>query len=84
MTFSCEDVYFFSRMDFFVKEGWMKTVVVALCVLMLTLFAVGEAEAAYEVGDLVADFTLNDASGMPVSLSDYEGMVVWLVFWRFG
>ena len=26
-------------------------------------------------------FTLNDADGTPVSFSDYEGMVVWLVFW---
>ena len=62
----------------------MKRVVLALCVLMLTLFAVGEADAAYQVGDPVADFTLNDASGTPVSLSDFEGKVVWLVFWRFG
>lgn len=59
----------------------MKSSVVALCVLLLTLVGAGQSEAAYEVGDPVADFTLNDASGTPVSLSDYEGMVVWLVFW---
>jgi peroxiredoxin len=48
---------------------------------MLTVLAAAPAEAAYEVGDPVADFTLNDADGTPVSLSDYAGMVVWLVFW---
>jgi peroxiredoxin len=48
---------------------------------MLTVLAAAPAEAAYVVGDPVADFTLNDADGMPVSLSDYAGMVVWLVFW---
>jgi len=48
---------------------------------MLTVLAAAPAEAAYEVGDPVSDFTLNDADGTPVSLSDYEDMVVWLVFW---
>ena len=57
----------------------MKRVVVAVSVLMLAL--VGAANAQYVVGDPIADFTLNDASGAPVSLHDYEGMVVWLVFW---
>jgi len=59
----------------------MKSVVLSLCVLMLVLFAAAPAQAAYNEGDPVADFTLNDASGTPVSLSDFEGMVVWLVFW---
>jgi len=59
----------------------MRSVVLVLCGLMLTVLAAAPAEAAYEVGDPVADFTLNDADGTPVSLSDYAGMVVWLVFW---
>ena len=59
----------------------MKSFVLALCGLMVTVLAAAPAEAAYEVGDPVADFTLNDADGTPVSLSDYEDMVVWLVFW---
>ena len=59
----------------------MRSVVLVLCGLMLTVLGAAPAEAAYEVGDPVADFTLNDADGTPVSLSDYAGMVVWLVFW---
>lgn len=59
----------------------MRSVVLALFGLLLIVSAAAPAEAAYEVGDPVADFTLNDADGTPVSLSDYEGMVVWLVFW---
>jgi len=59
----------------------MKSFVLALCGLMVTVLAAAPAEAAYEVGDPVSDFTLNDADGTPVSLSDYEDMVVWLVFW---
>lgn len=59
----------------------MKPFVLALCGLMVTVLAASPAAAAYEVGDHIADFTLNDADGVPVSLFDYEGMVVWLVFW---
>ena len=59
----------------------MRSIVLVLCGLMLTVLAAAPAEAAYEVGDPIADFTLNDADGTPVSLSDYEGKVVWLVFW---
>ena len=64
-----------------VKEEWMKPVALALCVLMLTLFAPADAQAAYVVGDPIADFTLNDAFGTPVSLSDFENKVIWLDFW---
>ncbi len=63
----------------FAKGEGMKRVLVAVSVMMLAL--VGVANAQYVVGDPVADFTLNDAYGNPVSLSDFEGMVVWLVFW---
>ncbi|MEX1310341.1 MAG: hypothetical protein AB1Z65_07990 [Candidatus Sulfomarinibacteraceae bacterium] len=52
-------------------------------VLMLAL-AAAPAEATYQVGDTVGDFTLMDASGTPVSLFDYQGKVVWVTFWRFG
>lgn len=62
----------------------MKLSILALCGLMVTLLAVAPAEAAFEVGDPVSDFTLNDETGTPVSLFDYQGKVVWLVFWRFG
>ena len=59
----------------------MKPAALALCVLMLTVFGTVEAQAAYNVGDPIADFTLNDAYGTPVSLYDHEGLVIWLVFW---
>jgi len=59
----------------------MKPVALALCALVLTVVATAEAEIPYVVGDTIADFTLFDAYGTPVSLYDSEGMVVWLVFW---
>ena len=68
-------------MTVLLKEEGMRVVSVACCIIILTLFVAGHAEAAYNEGDPVADFTLNDAYGNPVSLSDFEGMVVWLVFW---
>jgi peroxiredoxin len=43
--------------------------------------AAAHAEIPYVVGDTIADFTLNDAYGTPVSLYDSEGLVIWLVFW---
>jgi peroxiredoxin len=49
---------------------------------MLMAVVIADAQVPYVVGDHVADFTLNDAFGNPVSLYDFEGMVVWLVFWR--
>ena len=63
------------------KEEGMRVASVACCVIILILFVAGHAEAAYVVGDPVADFTLNDADGNPVSLSEFDGMVVWLMFW---
>ena len=62
----------------------MRSSVFVLCGLLLAVLAAAPAAAAYQVGDAVADFTLNDAYGTPVSLFDYQGKVVWLVFWRFG
>ena len=59
----------------------MRPVALALCALMLTAMATADAAVPYVVGDPIAGFTLNDAFGTPVSLYDYEGMVIWLVFW---
>jgi cytochrome oxidase Cu insertion factor (SCO1/SenC/PrrC family) len=59
----------------------MKPVALALCGLLLIVMAAADAGAAYIVGDHIADFTLNDAYGTPVSLYDSEGLVIWLVFW---
>ncbi len=57
----------------------MKRIALAACALMLTVAA--SAEAAYIVGDTIADFTLNDAYGTPVSLYDYQNTVILLNFW---
>ena len=62
----------------------MRSFALALCALTVTVGVAVPAQAQYVVGDTVADFTLNDAYGTPVSLSDYTGQVVWLNFWRFG
>jgi len=59
----------------------MKVKALACFVLILTLFAAAHAQAAYTVGEYIADFTLNDAYGTPVSLHESEGLVIWLVFW---
>lgn len=59
----------------------MKPVALALCVLMLTVVATADAEIPYIVGDPIADFTLNDAYGTPVSLYEFENTVILLNFW---
>lgn len=59
----------------------MRPAALALCGMMLIVMAAADAEAAYIVGDPIADFTLNDAYGTPVSLYDSEDMVVFLTFW---
>jgi len=61
----------------------MRRVILAACALMLMLGVAGaaRAEIPYVVGDTIADFTLYDAYGTPVSLYDYQGMVIWLDFW---
>ena len=62
----------------------MRSSVLALCGLSLAVLIAVPAQAQYQAGDTVGDFTLNDAYGTPVSLFDYQGQVVWLTFWRFG
>ena len=59
----------------------MKPVALALCALMLIVVATADAAVPYIVGDRIADFTLNDAYGTPVSLYDFENMVILLNFW---
>jgi hypothetical protein len=41
-------------------------------------------ERLLQVGDTAADFTLNDAEGKPLALSEYHGKIIWLMFWRIG
>ncbi len=59
----------------------MRSFVVALCGLWVVMLAAAPASAAYQVGDHVADFTLNNASGVPVSLYDFQDTVILLNFW---
>ena len=66
------------------KEEAMRISALALCGLMAAVLAAAPAQAQYQVGDTVADFTLNDSTGTPVSLFDYTNRVVWLDLWRFG
>jgi cytochrome oxidase Cu insertion factor (SCO1/SenC/PrrC family) len=63
------------------KEERMKRLALALCGLMLIVGATADAEIPYVVGDPIADFTLNDAYGTPVSLYDFENTVILLNFW---
>jgi len=44
------------------------------------LLCVQPVSAQYAVGDTVADFTLNDLNGNPVSLSDFSGQYLLLNF----
>lgn len=55
-----------------------KAVFLAILAVILTG---GLASAAYQVGDSIADFTLTDTDGNPVSLYDYNGKVIFLNFW---
>ena len=59
----------------------MRRVALAGCALMLTVVATAGAAIPYIIGDTIADFTLNDAYGTPVSLYDYQNTVILLNFW---
>ena len=59
----------------------MRRVILAACALMLFVVATARAEIPYVVGDTIADFTLYDAYGTPVSLYDYQNTVILLDFW---
>ncbi len=55
-----------------------KTVIITA---MAMLLGAGLASAAYQVGDHIDDFTLNDSDGNPVNLYDYAGKVIFINFW---
>jgi hypothetical protein len=55
-----------------------------LGLLLILLAAPVWAQHAYAVGDTVDDFTLPDQNGVNVSLSDYPGRIMFLVFWQPG
>ena len=49
---------------------------------MLVAFAAGTALASYQVGDTVSNFTLQDPFGVTHRLSDYDGKIIVLNFFR--
>ena len=51
-----------------------------LLILSVILLPALPAQATYQLGDVVDDFTLNDLTGTPVSLSDYAGDIVVINF----
>lgn len=63
------------------KASFRSVLLVAM--LLLPLF-MAPAYAAYQVGDRVAEFELNDAYGNLVKFSDFAGRVVVLNFWTPG
>lgn len=55
--------------------------VLPMVFIVICLLCTGIAQAEYEVGDTVSDFTLSDRWGSDVNLSDFQGDVIFLVFW---
>ena len=52
-----------------------------MCLVLAAVLGAGATAAwAYQLGDTVNDFTLDDLQGQPVSLSDYAGDIVLLNF----
>ena len=62
----------------------MKNVVSVLALAAALCLLTPISLAVYQVGDVVADFTLNNAYGEPVSLHDFAGMAIILNFWGSG
>ncbi|MBU0519731.1 redoxin domain-containing protein [bacterium] len=51
---------------------------------LICLLAAVSFGQAYLVGETVNDFTLPDAQGSMVSLSDFPDQIIFLVFWETG
>ena len=61
------------------KIGW-----VIVLSLLMGMMAVPPAQAVYQIGDHVANFSLPDHQGSMVSLNDYQDRIVLLAFWFYG
>jgi len=61
----------------------LRTLTIAVVVLVLIVSMTGPASALYQVGDHVNDFTLPNAYGQQISLYDYQDCVVMMPFWFF-
>lgn len=53
---------------------------VAVCLAMAMVLGTGSAAASSYVGDVMADFTLPDLDGVPVSLYDFGGDIIVVSF----
>lgn len=53
-------------------------------VLISLVLGSAAVQGRYQVGDVVDDFTLDDVDGNPVSLYDFQGMVIFINFWSYG
>ncbi len=61
------------------KNRWI--IIIMLVVLLSACTQTGEVEEGYFPGNNAPDFTLESLAGETVSLSDYSGKSVLLVFW---
>ena len=53
-----------------------------ICILLLCM--IGPANAVYQIGDHVNNFTLPNQFNEQVSLYDYQDRIVVMAFWFYG
>jgi cytochrome oxidase Cu insertion factor (SCO1/SenC/PrrC family) len=63
------------------KNRWIIVVMLVILLSACTQEAKPEVEVGYFPGNKAPDFTLESLSGETISLSDYSGKSVLLVFW---
>ena len=54
---------------------------ITVFLIFLFILSISSLAQQYEAGDFVADFTLPDSGGNPVSLSDFSDNIVCIYFW---
>ena len=59
----------------------MKKLIVIILLVLISSLGIAYAQQ-YNVGDIVSDFTLPEAFGGQVSLSDYYDRIVILFYWE--
>ena len=55
-----------------------KKIKFGVCILVLLM--IQPAASQYLVGETVSDFTVGDLDGVPVSLNDHQGKIIFLNF----
>ncbi len=58
-----------------------KTLFTLTMIAILALISIPGIQAAYQVGDTVANFTITDTEGKTFVLDDYLGMAIFINFW---